>query len=134
MNAGYGRRRQRSRAEVEVLLRDYASSGLVQEEFCALRGVARSTLGNYLCRSRMETGASAAQLVAVEVISAKPGEVDGKPRPMVAGDELCGGVAGMEYLGSSGLVVVLGGDRRIEVQPGFDGPTLERLVRTLEEM
>jgi hypothetical protein len=36
--------------------------------------------------------------------------------------------------GGWGLAVVLEGGRRIEVQPGFDEATLERLMKLLERM
>lgn len=43
-------------------------------------------------------------------------------------------LAGPSAPDDGGLQVVLGGGRRIEVRAGFDGATLERLVRLLEAM
>ena len=126
-------RRRRSRAEVEALLKDYVTSGLRRGEFCRSRGVGVSTLAHYLRLSRQTSaGCQPPQFVAVELCDAKPGLPDvvgGQAKPLVDRSEGCS-CAGSE--GSSGLAVVLPGDRRIEVRRGFDAEVLEQLIRALE--
>jgi hypothetical protein len=46
--------------------------------------------------------------------------------------ERAGGSSCVEREWTSGLAVLLPGDRRIEVQRGFDAGVLEQLVRILE--
>lgn len=48
--------------------------------------------------------------------------------------ELTGSRIARENESICGLAVVLCGGRRIEVQPGFDGPTLHQLVNLLERL
>ena len=126
--------RHRNRVEVEELLRDYAGSGLSRREFCRSRGVGVSTLGHHLKRSRQElAGGQSQQIVAVELCSANSVQhhaVAEQSDPLLdQADSRCEG-----RRKSSGLTVVLKGDRCIEVQRGFDVGVLEQLVRALEQV
>jgi len=84
-------------------------------EFCHSRGLSRSTLYRHLKQQpkKADTHPISAepQLVRVELAGVKP-------RVASTG---------------GGLVVVLASGRKIEVAAGFDGFTLERLVRVLED-
>jgi hypothetical protein len=110
-----GRRRGRRRtlAEANEVAAGFEASGLGREEFSRQQDIPMKTLARYIARYRREKGgacnANAVQRwVAVEV---------GEPRGR--GHE---------------LAVVLPRGRRIEVQPGFDGETLRRLVMALERV
>jgi hypothetical protein len=83
-------------------------------EFCRTRGLAPSTLYRHLRkrRSPCKTAVAGGQLLAVEVSGVN------RCSPMHRGE----------------MAVVLSNGRRIEVNPGFDGATLERLVSGLERM
>jgi hypothetical protein len=102
-----GRRRRRSREQVEELVVEFGSSGLKRSEFCRLKGLALNTLQRHLVWPKRELKAGNG-LVKVEL---KKGEASG-----------------------DGVINVwLGGSRRIEVTRNFDSETLRRVVRVLEE-
>jgi hypothetical protein len=105
--------RRRSPAEAERLAAEFEASGLSRGEFCRNRGLEVSTLDAYRKRRRQAQGepAGAARWVAVQVSGARQPD-GGAPR--------------------SGLVVVLGEGRRIEVERGFDAGTLAQLLSVLE--
>jgi hypothetical protein len=83
-------------------------------EFCHSRGLSRSTL--YRHRKQQPK-------------KADPGLISANPQLVRV--ELAGGKQGVASNGG-GLVVVLATGRKIEIAPGFDGLTLERLVVVLE--
>jgi hypothetical protein len=116
-------RRRRSRAEAAALLAEYEASGLSRVEFCARHCLAVGTLDRYRKQRQQLRGAAVepGRWVAVEVSAcSSAGVVD----PSQA-----------DALGrASGLVVVLGPGRRIELERGFDAATLERLVPLLERV
>ena len=89
---------------------EFEASGLTQRAIAALRGVPVKTLARYVTRYRQ-----------------RPAEAEGAPRwvavEMAESESSAGG---------SGLSVVLGGGRRIEVGRGFDEATLRQLVTALE--
>ena len=103
-----GRRRYRSREEADELAAEFETSGLRRREFCERRNVALNTLSRYVKRHREQWAAAAVEPHWVTV--------------KVAEAETAG----------SGLRVALGGNRRIEVERGFDAATLVQLVTTLE--
>ena len=110
-------RRRRTRAEVQQLVAEFASSGMRQNEFCRSRGLSLSTLARHLKklrwkRKRKSTRADC-KLLGVELATRKPAA---------------------ESESSCELAVVVSGGRRIEVGSGFDAHTLERLVSALERM
>jgi hypothetical protein len=118
---------RRSSSEVQELLRDYASSGLSRRKFSLNRGIAVSTLGHYLTRSRKDAERAQPQFLAVELRRTEPH----------SNLEIATHVdtsSSAEHAAASGLVVVLTGDRRIEVRRGFDAGVLEQLVRVLERV
>ena len=106
--------RRRSLAEVEALVAEFESSGLLRAAFCHQRGLAVGTLDKYRQRvhGRRQLGRRA--FVPVEVV---PSTVrDG------GNDAGCDGV----------LFVELRSGRRIEVRRGFDAETLQRLLTVLD--
>ena len=108
-------RKRRTGVEVQQLVAEFVRSGMRRSEFCRRRGLSFGTLDRHLKKQRWKrtTGSAAAdgQLLPVEVaLSQLP----------LKRDPHCA------------LAVVLGGGRRIEVQPGFDVATLERLISALE--
>jgi hypothetical protein len=109
------RRPRRGAAAIRQLVREFVESGLGQSEFCRSRGIALNTLKRYLKRygEAGSTRSSSGGLVAVELAAVNP------PRRQEA---------------VSGLAVVVGSGRRIEIGAGFDAPTLARLVSVLERL
>src|ERR1700737_2746551 len=108
-------RRRRTRTEVRQLVAEFVSSGMRRSEFCQSRGLSFSTLDRHLKKPRWKRRrkpiSSAGRLVPVE-LAARRSPKQHEPR--------------------CGLAVVLTGGRRIEVHPGFDPSTFERLVGILE--
>ena len=109
------RRPRRGAAAIKQLVREFVDSGLKQSEFCRSRGIALNTLKRYLKRHGEPGNASCdfSGLVAVELASVNPARRQAE---------------------ESGLAVVVGSSRRIEVDAGFDAPTLARLVAVLERL
>ena len=107
--------KRRTRAEVQQLVAEFASSGMRRSEFCQSRGLSFSTLDRHLkkwrWKKRRRPISSAGRLVPVELAARK------SPK---------------QHEPSCGLAVVLPGRRRIEVHPDFDSSTFERLVSVLE--
>jgi len=91
----------------------YEASGLSREEFCGKHGLSLATLARYRKRQQQAQGEAGevSQWVAVELSGSGPAGGRGA---------------------ASGLAVVLGSRRRIEIGRGFDAGTLERLLRLLE--
>ena len=105
--------RRRSPAEAERLAAEFEASGLSRGEFCRNRRLKVSTLDAYRKRRRQaqREATGAARGGAVQVSGARQPDGDA-PR--------------------SGLAVVLGSGRRIEVERGFDAGTLGQLLSVLE--
>src|SRR3984893_16209356 len=107
-------RRRRTRTEVRQLVAEFVSSGMRRSEFCQSRGLSFSTLDRHLKKPRWKRRrkrlSSAGSLLPVELAARK------SPK---------------QHEPSCGLAVVLTGGRRIEVHPGFDPSTFERLVGIL---
>ena len=104
-------RRRRSRTEAEELVREYGTSGLTRQAFCADRGLSVAALDKYRRRVAAATQGTRREgrLVAVEVMP-------GVPARSI----------------SAALWVELANGRRIGVGSGFDAATLERLLTVLE--
>ncbi len=105
--------KRRTREEIRQIVSEFATSGMQQSEFCGSRGISRSSLDRYLRKQRAQDQGSRAgnRLLAVEVRT----------------------VSGRSASTSSGLVVGLTSERRIEVNRGFDAATLERLLTVLDK-
>lgn len=104
-------RRRRTPTEIQHILAEFLNSGMSQEEFCRSHDVCRSALYRYLSKSRSQGKSElGTQLVPVEL-------VDVRRRSMSRG---------------TGLTVLLGTGRKIEVGEEFDASTLERLLGVLE--
>jgi len=105
---------RRTREEIRQIVAEFATSGMQQSEFCRSRGISRSTLDRHLRKQRAQDQGSRAlhnRLLAVEIRTAR----------------------GSSASHSSGLVVALTRGYRIEVNRGFDGGTLERLLTVLDK-
>lgn len=101
--------------EVQQLVAEFLSSGMQRTEFCRSRDLSFGTLNRHLKKQRRKRKSrkvmSVEQLVPVEVaITKSPQDQESR----------------------CGLIVVLPGGRRIEVQPDFDAQAFERLMSLLE--
>ena len=109
---GVSTKQRRTSAEVKQIAAGFASSGLTKVEFCRREQISSSMLYRHLQQAEeTSTAAAEAGLIAVEVMGGR-----------------------LERGSDSGLSVVLPRGRRIEVGAGFDGATLQRLLRVLERM
>src|ERR1700746_1422713 len=108
------RKRRRTPAEIQQIVREFKGGDLTQIEFCRRQGLVLSTLGRYLRNERGTREAKAEGLVAVE-LAGKKGR---------SGEGIDGG----------GLSVLVGSERRLGGESDFDAATLQRLVRALEAM
>jgi hypothetical protein len=110
-------RRRRSRVEAERLVLEFERSGLSRRAFCEQHGLSLPSLDQYRKRCRdvlsssAMTKAAANRILPVEIVDAEASAGE-RSRP---------------------LRVELANGRRIEVAPGFDASTLERLVAVLEK-
>ena len=107
------RRHRRSRPEAAQLVAEFEASGISREEFCQRHGLALATLARYRRRLRQRRGeeADASRWLAVQLSG---------PTATVGS-----GVA-------SELRVALPNGLRIEIERGFDAPTLGQLLSLLE--
>ena len=132
--SGVAVRRRRSGEEVEQLVIGYRSSQVPRKEYCRLHGIGLSTLDRYLQqwhRQRNQGGkevAAEGRLVAVELAGAA--SVAAVPVPVRQVDTK----SSEAMARPSGLTVCLSGQRRIEVQRGFDASVLKQLVELLERV
>jgi hypothetical protein len=103
---------RRSRSEAHQLAAEFEAGAAPREEFCKRHGISLASLARYRkhWRQAQEPASNAERWLSVEVTGRDP--------------------AGA----SSGLAVVLAGGRRIEIGRGFDAPTLQQAVRTLEQL
>lgn len=113
-------RKRRTQTEIEQLVTEFLGSGMREMEFCRSRGLSWDTLNRYLKKQghRREGKGAGSGLVRVKVVGKKGGEGEGE------------GEGGKR----TGLTVVVGRGRRIEIEVGFDGGTLEQVVAVLEGM
>lgn len=112
VTVGLVQRRRRSRLEAEQLVREYESSGLTREAFCAGHGLTVALLDKYRRRHCRAMGSGEGRLVAVEVLS---------------------GISTTATNGASALWVELPNGRRIGVGSGFDAAVLRRLLPVVEQ-
>ena len=133
--SGVAVRRRRSGEEVERLVNGYRSSQLPRQEYCRLHGIGLSTLDRYLQqwhRRQSQGGkevAAEGRLVAVELagVASVPARRGGSVPARTVDRKSSEAMAR-----PSGLTVCLTGQRRIEVQRGFDASVLKQLVELLE--
>jgi transposase-like protein len=64
------KRRQRSAAEVQQILRDLANSGVSRRQFAISRGISLSTLQAWVGGQRRASGVATADVIAVGTVSA----------------------------------------------------------------
>jgi hypothetical protein len=98
------------------LVAEFLGSGLSVGEFCSSLGLSQGTLYRHL-----------------KLQAKKPNRPANSVDPQLVRVELAAEKRSVASQGG-GLVVVLASARKIEVAPGFDGLTLERLVRVLEQL
>ncbi len=108
--------RRRSLAEVQALVCEFESSGLLRAAFCQQRGLSVGTLDKYRQRVRGGRQSGGGAFVPVEVVPSTALDVNSAARH------------------DGALVVELRSGRRIEVCRGFDAGTLERLLSILDRM
>ena len=108
--------RRRSFAEVQALVGEFESSGLLRAVFCQQRGLVVGTLDKYRKRVHGGRQAGGSAFVPVEVVPSTARDVNGAARH------------------DGGLVVELRSRRRIEVCRGFDAGTLERLLSLFDRV
>ena len=96
---------------------EFVNSSMRRSEFCQSRGLSFSTLDRHLKKRRWKRKTRSAP-------------ADGQLMPV----ELAIRKSPAEHEPSCGMVVVLSGGRRIEVQRDFDAHTFERLVSVLEQV
>ena len=108
--------RRRSWSEASQLVVEFERSGVRRKEFCAARGLSAHTLDAWRRRAARSVGAE--KIVPVELVETchtghgRMSAVSAQPRGQ--------------------LRVVLSSGLRIEVEPGFDGAELRRLIAALE--
>jgi len=118
--SGVAVRRRRNREEVEQLVIGYRSSQVPRKEYCRMHGIGLSTLDRYLHQwhRRQSQGEkevlAEGRLVAVDLASVA--SVPAVPVPAGPVDTK----SSEAMARPSGLTVCLSGQRRIEVQRGFD--------------
>lgn len=108
--------RRRSLAEASQLVVEFEQSGLRRKEFCAARGLSVHTLDAWRRRASRPVGDE--KIVPVELVEAHD---SGRGRMFASSTQQCGQ-----------LCVVLPSGLRVEVEPGFDGVELRRLIAALE--
>jgi hypothetical protein len=96
------------------VVRQWRNSGLTVREFCARRDLSEPSFYAWK-RTIAERDAKAVAFVPVRVV---PEETEPNASSVESG---------------SGLELVLCTGRRLRIGPGFDGPTLQRLLALLEE-
>jgi transposase-like protein len=108
--------RRRSWAEAAQLVEEFEQSGLRRKEFCAAQGLSVHTLDAWRRRASRSVGDE--KIVPVELVEAHD---SGRGRMLAISAQQRGQ-----------LRVVLPSGLRIEVEPGFDGLELRRLIAALE--
>lgn len=109
-------RKRRTQAEIEQLVIEFLSSGMKEVAFCRSRGLSWDTLNRHLKKQghRRDGNRAGSRLVRVKVVGKKDRDEGRGER--------------------TGVTVVVGRERRIEIGVGFDRPTLEQVVAVLEGM
>lgn len=109
-------RKRRTQAEIKQLVTEFLSSGMKEVAFCRSHGLSWDTLNRHLKKQGYKRDGSEAgsRLVRVKVVGKKDGGRGTGER--------------------TGVTVVVGRGRRIEIGMGFDGVTLEQVVTVLEGM
>jgi hypothetical protein len=106
-------------------MREWRVSGLSVRAFCAEQGLSEASFYAWR-RTLAERDAAAVKFVPVRIAS--------EPRsPMTTSVSAGAAVSTSGDAVPTAVELVLGGGRRLRIGPGFDGPTLARLLALLEE-
>jgi hypothetical protein len=110
---------RRTRAQWRRLVEGWRDSGLTQSQYCARHRISVASLRRWrdVFDRESEVGAGAASARADGAIRLLPVEV--REPALAAG-------------GGTPLALVIGERLRVEIAPGFDAPTLRRLVAVLQ--
>lgn len=111
--------RRRTREHWRRLVEDWPGSGLTQVQFCERHRISVASLHRWREVFRQDSGIDAVEADA---------QADGLVRLLPV--EVCGQTPPQG--GGTPLSVVLDGGVRVEVAPGFDAPTLARVVAVLQ--
>jgi transposase-like protein len=113
---------RRTRAQWRRLVEDWPDSGLTQEQYCRRHGISVASLHRWRERLRQERAVGFGHGRAREAA---------EPVRLVPVDLLAAQLpsAGVEAT----LRLVFAGDLCLEIAPGFDAPTLRRVVELLRE-
>lgn len=105
-----------------AMVRQWRQSGLSVRAYCAEHGLSEPNF--YAWRRTVAERDAAAEAAAVRFV---PVQVTPEPRPAASAiaANLSGSVA-------SAVELILGAGRRLRIGPGFDEPTLRRLLALLE--
>jgi hypothetical protein len=114
-------RRNRDAAAGTRLVEQYVESGLTQREFCERQRISIGTLQYWL--RRIGAGEIAGRRAEPPLVEVKLLGAGGAPKSSNAGSAA---------EGRGGYEVVLAGERRLRISPGFDAEEVAVLVALLE--
>lgn len=107
------------------LIEDQRVSGLPVSVFCRERGIPQSSL--FAWRRRLAARAGSPQAASFQAVTVTP-----SLRVPAETDPLLPAVSGIEPPAVSSIELLLSGDRRLLVRPGFDARLLLDLIDVLE--
>jgi transposase-like protein len=108
--------RRWSRAEADLLVSEFAQSGLGRKEFSVAHGLSVHTLDAW--RKRIRQSGSQVKIVPVEIVADRATPMDS--------------MRSASKKPSGQFRVVLARGLRIEIEPGFDVAELRRLIAALD--
>jgi transposase-like protein len=111
--------RRRTREDWQRLVEGWPRSGLTQSQYCERHGVSVGSLHRWREQLRGAPGAGA-----------RVGGVESTASLRLLPVEL---LAEAPAAGEAALTLVLGARLRLQIAPGFDAPTLQRVVALLRE-
>jgi len=130
------RRRRRGAAEWAAVIDQWKQSGLDLPEFCQRQGLNRGTMQGWVYKSALKRAIESARRDGRDPgATASPESTPAGPAPSPAfvpvrfAEAAATSQRSVDY---AAIEVVLGGGRRVAVGPGFDEPTLRRVVAALE--
>ena len=120
-------------AEWAVLIDEWRRGGLSLPAFCKRRGLSRGTMQNWVYKPALRRAAEDARRASRARRGAPVATAERPtPPPTFLPVRLAEITAPPPPTGRAAIEVVLGGGRRIVVDPGFDPETLRLVVAALE--